>query len=244
MEGILSLSLICILLFQCLLCTESWSVLVMSTRKSSTSSQLYASKSQGKGRRSPSRTASGFGPAASADDKKKPLARSLGPGRPGQGTRPLRSAALAYDALKEKGCQRADVYIVNPKSPANKDLFWYVGKVAFSGEATADDAISAQKRLILEHGRALRPGDLASERLQVWRAPGDSEMDVVRNLVTLTKAGGCSGGEWDLEDVGFDPEVYVGDERTEGGLRVRRDPETGEPLRKPFEVNLAPQVPS
>ena len=39
-------------------------------------------------------------------------------------------------------------------------------------------------------------------------------------------------------DIGYNPEIYVGDERVKGGLRVERD-ENGVPTKPPFEVNFS-----
>ena len=39
-----------------------------------------------------------------------------------------------------------------------------------------------------------------------------------------------------VADVGFNPEIYVGDEVTKGGLRVTRDAQ-GRPTKPVFEIN-------
>ena len=104
------------------------------------------------------------------------------------------------------------------------------------------DAVISQKRLILEYAKnQLRPqnfGGPYSKNLEVWIAPGDSEMDVVQNKISLMKVTGSlkdlSEG-FSVSDVGFNPEIYVGDEQKEGGLRVKRD-ENGDPVRAVFEI--------
>ena len=39
-----------------------------------------------------------------------------------------------------------------------------------------------------------------------------------------------------MADVGYNPEIYVGDEREQGGLRIMRD-ENGHPIKPVFEIN-------
>jgi len=188
-------------------------------------------------------------------------------GHTGSGTKPLRAAANTFDALrKEFGVDACrDVYV---RAPLNDPItFWFVGKIASRSEKedgnsnnhddsnnnneeigttiTPEMAIWSQKRLILEYAKhQLRPQNLGgkfSEGLEVWLAPGDSEMDVVQNKIPLQKV---TGSVHDLpvgftvkDTVGYNPEIYMGDEITMGGLRVQRDPETGEPINPVFEVN-------
>jgi len=38
-----------------------------------------------------------------------------------------------------------------------------------------------------------------------------------------------------VNDVGFNPEIYIGDEKNDGGLRVKRD-ENGDPLKAVCEI--------
>ena len=39
-----------------------------------------------------------------------------------------------------------------------------------------------------------------------------------------------------MADVGYNPEIYVGDEVTDGGLRVKRDND-GNPVKDAFDIN-------
>jgi hypothetical protein len=162
----------------------------------------------------------------------------------------LRQAALAFDALRQTygpDCTN-DVYC---RSPINDPkLYWFVGKIATKPDtvATPQQAILSQKRIILEYAkRELRPQNFATSlecaaALELWIAPGDSEMDVVQNKVGLTQVIGSATPEFLHENfsvttmVGFNPEIYVGDERIQGGLRVERD-EEGQPIKPVFEVN-------
>ena len=132
------------------------------------------------------------------------------------------------------------------KSPLNDpELLWYVGKTAVRPDcaATHPQAVIAQKRLILEYAkRELRPQNLGGKyasTLELWLAPGDSEMDAVQNKVDLVKVEGSAGDladDFAVSDVGFNPEIYVGDEKEKGGLRIKRD-ENGKPVKAAFEIN-------
>lgn len=166
-------------------------------------------------------------------------------GHSGSGEKPLRQAANTFDALRSEfgvNCTN-DVYC---RSPLNDpETFWFVGKVAVrpGTAATADQAILSQKRLILEYSkRELRPQNLGgrfASMLELWLAPGDSEMDAVQNKVSLEKVMGSATDllpYFSVKDVGYNPEIYVGDEREKGGLRIKRD-QDGKPFKPVFEVN-------
>lgn len=80
---------------------------------------------------------------------------------------------------------------------------------------TISEAVLSQKRLILEYAKCeLRPQNMGlpaySPYLELWIAPGDSEMDVARNHVTLAKIDGSSKDVregFNVNDVGYNPEV-------------------------------------
>mmetsp|Transcript_37452 Transcript_37452/g.68806 ORF Transcript_37452/g.68806 Transcript_37452/m.68806 type:complete len:126 (+) Transcript_37452:702-1079(+) len=108
---------------------------------------------------------------------------------------------------------------------------------------TESEAILSQKRLILEYAKnELRPQNMGgpyAKNLELWSAPGDSEMDVVQNKVTLVPVTGSTRDlreGFNVKDVGLNPEIYVGDEIKKGGLRVVRDAE-GKPVKSVFEIN-------
>jgi hypothetical protein len=64
-------------------------------------------------------------------------------------------------------------------------------------------------------------------------------MSVVQNKIKLEKVKGSTSNlreGFRVADVGFNPEMYVGDEIQKGGLRVTRD-EEGRPIKPVFEVN-------
>lgn len=217
---------------------------------------LYAVKpnSNKKKTKAASLGGTGFGtaPKASADVKVRAVS-----GFSGSGTKPLRQAANTFDELlkeqqKDGNSCVSDVYV---RSPLNdKSLFWFVGKVArctivdnLKGTSlpTEQEAVISQKRLILEYAkRELRPQNMGGpfeKGLELWLAPGNSEMDVVQNKVSLVKVEGSLSSLADgfhVGDVGYNPEIYVGDEVQKGGLRVVRD-EQGHPIKPVFEVNEA-----
>mmetsp|Transcript_8882 Transcript_8882/g.12280 ORF Transcript_8882/g.12280 Transcript_8882/m.12280 type:complete len:254 (-) Transcript_8882:69-830(-) len=211
---------------------------------------LHAKKSGGKKKKSSAGGGGGgFGASAAKEDNK---VRSVS-GYTGSGTKPLRVAANTFDALRQqygKECT-TDVYVRSPKNDAQ--ICWFVGKVARQLDLsncqgasipTETEAVISQKRLILEYAKnQLRPQNLGgpySSNLELWMAPGDSEMDVVQNKISFDRVLGSTKADisdtFHVADVGFNPEIYVGDEVKDGGLRVLRD-EEGRPVKPVFEVN-------
>ncbi|KAL3902329.1 MAG: hypothetical protein SGILL_010864, partial [Bacillariaceae sp.] len=183
----------------------------------------------------------GFGAKTIITDNK---VRSVS-GHRGSGEKPLRQAANTFDAIrKDYGAEAThDVYCRSPLN--NEETFWFVGKIAVRPDtaATPEQAVLSQKRLIFEYAkRELRPQNLGGKyatALELWLAPGDSEMDAVQNKISLTKVDGSTddlADEFSVKDVGYNPEIYVGDEVEKGGLRVKRDAQ-GNPVKAVFEVN-------
>ena len=205
---------------------------------------LYAKKQSNKSR--PKKNAAsggGFGAKAAVSTENK--VRSVS-GHAGSGEKPLRQAANAFDAIrKDHGKESTnDVYCYSPLD--DEETFWFVGKIAAKPgtAATALQAALSQKRLIFEYSkRELRPQNLGgtyASALELWLAPGDSEMDAVQNKISLTKVEGTTKDllpDFSVKDVGYNPEIYVGDEVKKGGLRIKRNPTTGEPIKPVFEVN-------
>jgi hypothetical protein len=212
----------------------------------------------------PSKSKIGFGDGATvAKSKKNGLQGKLrsvsSTARVGAGSKQLRQAALTFDRIrKEHGKEFSnDVYV---RSPLNStSTFWFVGKVAY--EPTTIDSVPkveqnsvdagmlaciAQKRLILEYSmHHLRPQNMGGKyasALEIWLAPADSEMDVAQNKVTLRPVVGSARttlpDNFKAHSVGYNPEIYVGDEITQGGLRVLRD-EEGKPIKPVFDVKQA-----
>ena len=194
----------------------------------------------------------GFGSSSKSSITSSGKVRSVS-GYTGSGTKPLRVAANTFDAIKKKYQKEAtsDLYM---RSPLNDEqLFWFVGKIIrridlddeeMKGASipTEFEAVISQKRLIIEYAKnQLRPqnfGGPYAKNLEIWIAPGDSELDVVQNKISLKKVTGSTtdlSETFSVNDVGFNPEIYIGDERNDGGLRVKRD-EHGEPIKAVFEI--------
>ena len=222
----------------------------------------FGSSSGGFGSTTKKKSSSKSGGASSIDPSK---VRSVS-GYTGSGTKVLATAANNFDRIRKLFGKTAttDVYV---RSPLNDEsVFWFVGKVIRmitdeearedgdnNNDTTEDElvgtvypteteAILSQKRLILEYAKnQLRPQNMAgpySSALELWSAPGDSEMDVVQNKVTLVKIDGSSKDLRDgfnVKDVGYNPEIYVGEEKEKGGLRVVRDGE-GRPVKPAFDI--------
>jgi hypothetical protein len=161
---------------------------------------LYATKPKQGKKQKKKASGGGFGVAVKITGK---AAASEGKvrtvsGVTGSGTKPLRIAANTFDAIRKKyeAASTSDVYV---KAPLNDPkTFWFVGKVnrrldiddeelVGLSVPTEAEAVLSQKRLILEYSKTkLRPQNLGgpfAKDLEIWTAPGDSEMDVVKNLV-------------------------------------------------------------
>jgi hypothetical protein len=188
---------------------------------------------------------------------KAPQTRTV-TGYTGSGTKVLADAANNFDRLAKLHGKQAivDVYVRSPLNDVK--TFWFVGKVIRhipTGDSEEDEeldgaiyptpaeSILSQKRLILEYAKnQLRPQNLGgkySYGLELWMAPGNSEMDVVQNKVCLEKVEGSTVDlreGFSVKDCGYNPEIYVGEEKEKGGLRVVRD-EEGRPVKPAFELN-------
>mmetsp|Transcript_21071 Transcript_21071/g.31975 ORF Transcript_21071/g.31975 Transcript_21071/m.31975 type:complete len:220 (-) Transcript_21071:131-790(-) len=92
-----------------------------------------------------------------------------------------------YANIREVGgleCVR-DVYA----RAAPQEECWFIGKVAFtSGTVTIEAALHRQWNLLQEHASRLRPVELgrAFGRLEIYIAPGDSELLVSKDELPLT----------------------------------------------------------
>jgi hypothetical protein len=149
----------------------------------------------------------------------QPKLRSLAGGHTGSGTKALRKAALNFDALrKQHGADCCnDVYVRAPLD--SRTTFWFVGKLVIDpARATFAQAAICQKRLIFEYSKSeLRPQNLGGQQpLELWLAPGDSEMDTVQNKNILVAVAGSAADlpiNLDADAVGYNPEIYLGEER-------------------------------
>lgn len=100
----------------------------------------------------------------------------------------IRRQAETFDLLVDAGGEDVidDVYV---RSGGKKE-WWLVGKVARVSDVSPEQAIERQWPLIDRHVWALRlpvrsPSDITSP-LEVWYAPGNTELDAARNDPNLT----------------------------------------------------------
>jgi hypothetical protein len=131
-----------------------------------------------------------------------------------------------YLAIRESGASVDDcVRDVYARAPPQTTC-WYIGKVAFTSgtDVTEQQAITRQLNLIEEHATRLRPVELgrAFGRIEIYTAPGDSEMLVADDKLALTRmpryAEGCE--DVSLKEAGFFCEVVT----NQGiGFGVERD---------------------
>jgi hypothetical protein len=198
----------------------------------------------------------GFGGGGSENKKSSKKVRTISKNAPGAGTKPLRDAANTFDALYKESNKSKDILVdVYVRAPANnEEMCWFVGKVARqtvlekcqgSSLPTFEEAILSQKRLIFEYAKHLRPQNIGgpfSKGLELLYGPGNSEMDVVQNKVELVPVRGSATKDisdtFSVKDVGYNPEIYLGDEINQGGLRVLRDKD-GNPIKAEFEINAS-----
>eukprot|EP00429_Kryptoperidinium_foliaceum_P070146 CAMPEP_0176070344 /NCGR_PEP_ID=MMETSP0120_2-20121206/35127_1 /TAXON_ID=160619 /ORGANISM="Kryptoperidinium foliaceum, Strain CCMP 1326" /LENGTH=260 /DNA_ID=CAMNT_0017403987 /DNA_START=145 /DNA_END=927 /DNA_ORIENTATION=+ len=225
--------------------TSSW-------QQRTTTSPLFLAKKNTSRRRKTTNTKSsggaGFGAAKKSETQQQSLqgkVRTIS-GFSGSGTKPLRQAANTFDKIREEYGKEVcwDVYVKSPLD--DPDRLWFVGKVACLHKVP-ELAVLSQKRIILEYSkRELRPQNLGlpkyADTLELWLAPGDSELECVQNKISLQKVQG-SLNDWlekypdfHIDQVGYNPEIYVGDEQKKGGLRITRDKD-GNPIKPPFEIN-------
>lgn len=188
-------------------------------------------------------------------------------GQSGSGTKALRKVSSQFDSIRKTYGKDAcrDVYVRSPlHSPTT---YWFVGKIAcrpLPSEQQQDDSsidqpttqeevdaprliqtALAMKRIIFEYAKdQLRPtvmGGKYASALELWLAPADSELETATNKVSLrpvVKAAAVDAVVLEASEIGYDPEIYLGEERVKGGLRVELD-EEGVPIKPPYEVNLS-----
>jgi hypothetical protein len=114
-----------------------------------------------------------------------------------------------------------DVYVRDPSA----DTFWFVGKVARVSDVSLPHCIARQYALIEQHAANLRPLELYPKRgsLEVWTAPGDSELEVSYNKADMIfqrmerNVDGALGVSKYM--VGFQGEIY---QQGEEGFRTWR----------------------
>lgn len=244
----ITIVVVAIILYSCHEISSFTTYTTSLTSRQNTEIRLFAKKSGSKKtkKNGDGGSGGGFGTKTNAASTTAQV-RSVS-GHAGSGEKPLRTAANTFDSIRAKHGKESthDVYCYSPDNDRN--TFWFVGKIAIrpGTAATAKQAALSQKRLILEYAkRELRPqnfGGIFSSNLELWLAPGDTEMDAVQNKphTALVKVVGTTASDlaenFSVKDVGYNPEIYVGDEVEDGGLRIKRDP-SGKPIKPVFEVN-------
>lgn len=115
-----------------------------------------------------------------------------------------------------------DIYC---RDPDDGTTYWYVGKIARISDVSIEKAMARQWSMIEEHSARLRPTELYPNwgKLQLWVAPGESELDVAYCKPDLTFVQMQHEVEGANEvrnvEVGFAGELY---EDNEEGFRTRR----------------------
>lgn len=120
------------------------------------------------------------------------------------------------------------------------DVFWFAGKVSRISDVSLAKVVARQYPLIEEHSARLRPLELFDKNglLELWAAPGDSELDVAYNrpavrFVKMARAEETEGAdEVKNREIGFQGEIY---EAGEEGFRTQRT-EDGLPSNPEIDV--------
>ena len=93
---------------------------------------------------------------------------------------------------------------------------------AFPTTPDAALAMVAQKRLVLEHAKALvRELAMTTAPLQMWVAPANTEMRVAQKFEGLRRVDQLKRGALSVDDCGYDPETWTDPKL---GFKVRLDP--------------------
>lgn len=132
-----------------------------------------------------------------------------------------------------------DIYARDPTT----NVCWFVGKIARISDVSVEKAVARQYPLIEEHSARLRPLELFDKKgwMELWVAPGDSELDVAYNrphvvFVKMPRAHEMEGGVEDVRnvEVGFQGEIYEGGEE---GFRTLRKQDGS-----PWNPEIQPQT--
>lgn len=130
------------------------------------------------------------------------------------------------------------------------DTFWFIGKVARVSDIPLEKAMARQWPMIQEHSARLRPVDLYPKwgSLQLWVAPGDSEIDVAYckpEIVFIQMFSDVDdASEVRNMEIGFAGELYESDEegfrtkRTDDGKAVKQEIEIPSDQRQPTNAEL------
>lgn len=133
---------------------------------------------------------------------------------------------------------------------AETDTFWFIGKVARVSDVPLEKAVARQWSMIEEHSCRLRPVDLYPKwgSLQLWTAPGDSEIDVAyckQELVFVQMSSDVDDAlDVKNSEVGFAGELYESNEegfrtkRTDDGKAVKQEIQVPAEQRQPTEAEM------
>lgn len=122
---------------------------------------------------------------------------------------------------------------------------WFIGKIAHHHNFTSAEAFASLHVLLREYSKTLRPVELGGPKaggkeIELWSAPGNTEMQAVQNKINLTKIEVSQTTiPAPYTSIGYEPEVY---QSNEVGFRIRRDAQ-GLPLETAFEVDLRDKAP-
>ena len=122
-------------------------------------------------------------------------------------------------------------------------------------DVSLEQAVARQYALIEEHAARLRPLELYNTKqsgmLEIWTAPGDSEMDIAYNrpnvdFVKMSRSDVVEGADAVKNAaVGFQGEIYEGGEegfkteRTEDGLPMKPEIQPEGDKRPPTDDEMA-----
>jgi hypothetical protein len=152
-----------------------------------------------------------------------------------------------FVAIREAGGSTVthDVYCRDPSS----STFWFCGKVASITDIPVRTAVSRQWPLIEEHAVRLRPMELFPKRglLEIWCAPGDSELDVAYNRPSIRFERITRPSNYDKEwmktkttVIGFQGEIY---NKNEEGFRTLRN-DDGTPMKAEIRPSTEKRAPT
>lgn len=177
----------------------------------------------------------------------------------------VQRAHQTFLAIRQAGGKETtnDVYV---RDPIDRQVFWYTGKVARVSDVTLEECIHRLYPIIERHACHLRPLELYPHRggngtLEVWTAPGDSELEVAYNRPSIQLRRFVHTKDWQYNSnkkmatkyplhikasmVGFQGEVYQDGEdgfrtwRNDDGLPARPEINPGGETRPPTPEELA-----
>jgi hypothetical protein len=173
----------------------------------------------------------------------------------------VQRAHQTFHAIRQAGGKETtnDVYV---RDPVDKQVMWYTGKVARVSDISLEECIHRLYPMIERHACHLRPKELYPHRgeegaLEVWTAPGDSELEVAYNRPSVRLQRFVHSKDWQYKAkdskypshvkasmVGFQGEVYQEGEdgfrtwRHDDGMPARPELNPGGESRPPTEEEV------